>query len=186
MKPSQGVRQWDPLSLFIFNALIDWSLEEMNLAIGYNIEGHLVPYFAFADNLVIVAKSRLGISVQTDLVVSTLEKTRLKVNPTKCSIDGKKKCWGIDSEPTLKIGSQYVPALGIRDCYKYLGLQVLASGTRATVRERLIQDIEQIIQAPLKPQQRVWILQSNELPAMLHQLVLADTSFEFPLCHQNV
>lgn len=181
VRPSQGVRQGDPLSSFMFNAVIDWCLEEMNSAIGYDIDGHLISYFAFADDLVVVARSQLGIRVQTDLVVSSLGTTGLKVNPTKCStltvlVDGKKKAWGIDAEPSLQIDSEYVPALGIRDCYKYLGIQVSASGTKASVRERLLRNLEQISRAPLKPQQRVWILRSNVFPAMLHQLVLADTT----------
>ena len=82
----------------------------------------------------------------------------------------------MDQEPHLKIDSEFVPALGIEDAYKYLGLQIRAGGTIAQVRNKFIEQLKQIGRAPLKPQQRLWLLKSNSLPGLLHQLVLAKTT----------
>ena len=181
VKPNQGVRQGDPLSSFIFNAVIDWAMEEINHDIGYDFDGDLVPYFAFADDLVILAQSKMGLAEQVSRVVRSLRSSGLEVNSKKCSTmtvvrDGKRKQWAVDKEAYLTINEGLVPALSIEDAYRYLGLQVKASGTVAAVDRRLDEHLENISRAPLKPQQRLWILRTNVYPAMTHQLVLADVT----------
>ena len=76
----------------------------------------------------------------------------------------------------VQVHGESFPALSILDPYKYLGLQVLATGTRASVEEQLQFKLEQVMKAPLKPQQRMFILRTNILPALFHQLVLAETT----------
>ena len=179
--PAQGVRQGDPLSSFIFNAVMDWCLEKLSSEAGYKLHNKLVSYLAFADDLVLLARSRLGPTEQTNRVVAALETTGLKVNPGKCStltvlVDSNLKKWVVNQEPHLKVDSEFVPALGIEDAYKYLGLQIRAGGTVAQVRNKFIEQLKQIGRAPLKPQQRLWLLKSNSLPGLLHQLVLAKTT----------
>ena len=102
------------------------------------------------------------------------------MNPTKflnltIQVEGHTKKFAVDSRPLLKIGGVDVPALSINQCYKYLGLQVNAAGTRAQVKQKMTDQIDQISRAPLKPQQRLWLLKTNMIPATLHQLVLAKT-----------
>ena len=179
--PTQGVRQGNPLSSFIFNAVMDWCLEKLSTEAGYDLHDELVSYLAFADALVLLARSQLGLAEQTNCVITALGTTGLKVNPGKCStltvlVNSSLKKWVVDQEPHLKIDSEFVPALGIEDAYKYLGLQIRAGGTIAQVRNKFIEQLKQIGRAPLKPQQRLWLLKSNSLPGLLHQLVLAKTT----------
>ena len=82
---NQGVQQGNPLLSFIFNAVIDRAMEEINHNIGYDIDGDLVPYFAFADDLVVLARSRMGLGEQVSRVVRSLQSSGLEVNPKKCS-----------------------------------------------------------------------------------------------------
>ena len=56
----------------------------------------------------------------------------------------------------VQVHGESFPALSILDPYKYLGLQVLATGTRASVEEQLQFKLEQVTKAPLKPQQRMF------------------------------
>ena len=52
----------------------------------------------------------------------------------------------------VQVHGESFPALSILDPYKYLGLQVLATGTRASVEEQLQFKLEQVTKAPLKPE----------------------------------
>ena len=67
-----------------------------------------------------------------------------------------------------------VPALGVREAQE--GLQVKAQGTKPEVKLKLEEQLSNVSKAPLKPQQRIWILKNNVYLALLHQLVLADSS----------
>ena len=69
-----------------------------------------------------------------------------------------------------------MPALSIEDAYRYLRLQVKASGTITAVDRKLNKHLKNLSKVPLKPQQRIWMLKSNVYPAMTHQLVLADVT----------
>ena len=91
-------------------------------------------------------------------------------------VDRTQKLWCVDSGAMVQVHGESFPALSILDPYKYLGLQVLATGTRASVEEQLQFKLEQVTKAPLKPQQRMFILRTNILPALFHQLVLAETT----------
>ena len=158
VKPAQGVRQGDPLSSFIFNAVIDWTMERLNTKIGYKIKGEVVSYFAFADDLVVLARSKVGLSQQATNIVESLHKSGLEVNPSKCAslslvVDGKTGRWAVDAESFLQINSVPVPALGVREAYRYLGLQVKAQGTKPEVKLKLEEQLSNVSKAPLKPQQ---------------------------------
>ena len=181
VKPAQVVRQGDPLSSFIFNAVIDWTMEKMDRKISYKITGEVMSYFAFTDDLVVLARSRVGLSQQVSNIVASLHKSGLEVNPSKFAslslvVDGKRKTWAVDAGSFLKINSVPVPALGVREAYRYLGLQFKAQGTKPELKSKLDEQLSNVSKAPLKPQQRIWILKSNVYPALLHQLVLADSS----------
>ena len=110
--------------------------------IGYNIDGDLVPYFAFADNLVVLVRSIVSLGEQVTRVTNALLRSGLEVNPGKCSTmtvvcDRKLKKGAVNAELFLTINSALVPALSVGDAYRYLSLQVRASGTKATVNRKL-------------------------------------------------
>ena len=151
-------------------------MEDINHDIGYDIDGDLVPYFAFADDLVVLAWSRMGLGEQVSRVVQSLQSSGLEVNPKKCSTmtvvrDSKQKQWAVNSDAYLTINEGLVPALSIEDAYRYLGLQVKALGTIAAVNRKLNKHLKNLSKVPLKPQLGIWMLK-----LMTHQLVLADTT----------
>ena len=90
--------------------------------IGYNIDGDLVLYFAFADNLVVLVRSIVSLGKCSTMTVVC---------------DRKLKKWAVNAELFLTINSALVPALSVGDAYRYLSLQVRASGTKATVNRKL-------------------------------------------------
>ena len=57
IKVAQGVRQGDPLSPILFNAVMDWVLSGLDNGIGIQIQGnpHKLSHLAYADDLVLFA-----------------------------------------------------------------------------------------------------------------------------------
>jgi len=79
--------------------------------------------------------------------------------------------WFVADRPFLRMSGELVPALSIEDSYRYLGLQVGADGASCRVSAKLEARLRRVCKAPLKPQQRLWIVRSNILPSLLHELV---------------
>ena len=67
-----------------------------------------------------------------------------------------------------------VKALSVEESYKYLGMQVGARGTRKDFTKSLQDSLGNLTRAPLKPQQRMFLLRVYLVPRMYHGLVLAE------------
>ena len=179
---TNGMRQGDPLSPLLFNAVLDEAIREVETRmIGYTLNEHLFQVLAFADDLVLVASTAMGLQAQTDVVLGVLGKGGLLPNPRKCSTlailsDGKHKRWLCDPTPRLTIGVNLVPALNVQETYKYLGIQMAATGKVELPRAFLVRMITELTAAPLKPQQRMYMLRAHVVPKALHQLVLGRIS----------
>uniref|UniRef100_A0A1I8JL29 Reverse transcriptase domain-containing protein n=1 Tax=Macrostomum lignano TaxID=282301 RepID=A0A1I8JL29_9PLAT len=99
-----------------------------------------------------------------------------QVNPAKCSTlaiiwDGKNKRWLHDAKGQFKFRGSTLPALGVEESYKYLGLQYGSKGKLKTGLELLKGMLRELKEAPLKPQQRVFLLRTNILPKIMYYLV---------------
>ena len=173
----QGVKQGDPLSCWLFNAVIDWALSALDPNIGFKVVDKLLDSLAFADDCVLLASTRAGLQRQIQIFTDHLAKSGLYMNAAKCatiSIVVRADKWVVDPTPgQFTVQGQGVPALSITDTYKYLGLHVAPNGAVPHVEERLQGALRELSRAPLKPQQRLWILKVKVIPGLLHQLVLA-------------
>ena len=89
------------------------------------------------------------------------------------------KSWVCNPASVFKIDDALIPTLSVVQTYKYLGLQISAQGADAHVEKSMKEKLAQLNRAPLKPQQRLWILKTKVIPSLHHQLVLADTSRGF-------
>lgn len=112
---------------------------------------------------------------------ASLEQVGLRLNEAKCAtmridIDGRRKVWIANAETFLMINENPVTALNIVTSYKYLGLRTGTSGSHADVKEALSTGLERIKRAPLKPQQRMFLLRTHLIPRMNHQLVLGEVT----------
>ena len=60
---NRGVKQGDPLSPILFNCIIDWAIEALDLEIGVRVgdDGPRLNHLAFADDIVLMARSKIGI-----------------------------------------------------------------------------------------------------------------------------
>ena len=110
----------------------------------------------------------------------------MTVNAGKCAtiaivVNGKSRKWVVDPRRFLKIGDspELVKALSVADTYKYLGIQASASGATSCAEGKLERLLRQISRAPLKPQQRLWILNTRVFPSLRHDLVFCRTGKGF-------
>ena len=169
----RGVRQGDPLSPFLFNAVVDQATEP----VAQDAEGEDIPGFmAFADDLILVARTPQRLQQRLNMAVEGLGKAGLKVNAAKCAAmiirqDGKHKRAVIDQSTEVTVAGDRVRALGPTDRVKYLGVSVGFHGTRFEPETPLSEGIRNIREAPLKPQQKLFILTAHLLPAQYHRMV---------------
>ena len=171
-----GVRQGDPLSPLLFNVVVDEVLERVtSLGFGHHFGKHCFNAFCFADDLVLIASSKMGLQHLVDVALADFSHSGLLPNPLKCRTlailsDGASKTWFCDDKPFLHIFSTPVPALSVLDTYKYLGVHLSARDTVVSFSSQLNTKMQLLLKAPLKPQQRLYILRTHLLPSFGHSL----------------
>ena len=179
---NSGVRQGDPLSGYLFNAVIDLVCSKLSPEIGYLIKGSLAQYLAYADDLIVFAESKAGLQHQIRKLVTAFGQCGMTLNAKKCvslSIvkDAKRKTVFVDHRPYLEIGQEICPAMREDSEYKYLGIKF---GPHGVLQNQIIADFEaklqRITQSELRPNQRLHVLRQQLLPGFTHVLVLSSAN----------
>ena len=178
----QGVKQGDPLSSVLFNLVIDWAVAGLDRNIAASLCKQQISYLAFADDMVLFSKTREGLQRQAEHFVSGLAASGLSLNAAKCRtmaivVQGKQRKWVCDPAAFLRIDGEEVPGNSITETYKYLGLEFNPREANSSALAKLVERTRQLSKAPLKPQQRLWILKEKLLPSLLHDLVLSKCTY---------
>ena len=187
IKLGRGVRQGDPMSVHLFNAVIDLSLDSLGPELGTEIGGVKVNHNAFADDIALIARSPAGLQALADDLDRQLTLCGLELSTglqgksvsIRSDIDGKAKRWIVYPYPYLRVRGELVPTLTVSQVYKYLGVNISPQSTKATVAETLQQGLSNISKAPLKPQQRLYIASCHLVPKILHQLTLTPSTSKY-------
>ena len=123
----RGLRQGDPLSPVLFNAVIDLALKQLDSNIGVRVGNDTLSCMAFADDLVILSNTPKGLQSQFALIENALGTCGLTSNAGKCAtirtdVDRKSKIWCCNPNYFLvSRNGNLVKALNIIEGYQYLG-----------------------------------------------------------------
>jgi hypothetical protein len=178
VQPGRGVRQGDPLSPTIFNLAIDELLAEIPPGVGFRLEGTQVSCLAFADDLVVIVSSPVGLQETLEAFQKTAADLGLTFNASKSSVlslilDGKSKKMKVVEDKGFKIAGEQLPHVTSVSSWRYLGVSFNPRGL-STVELDVADALNRLTRAPLKPQQRLVVLRTHLIPKLLHGLTLGN------------
>lgn len=174
---TRGVKQGDPLSSVLFNLVLEMALSNVPENLGVMYCKHRLFYMAFADDLVIVARSREALQELVNHASKELGHVGLELHPAKCKslsivADQKRKTTFVDKSQNIAIDGVDMPSMSATDWYKYLGVRVGCKGTpKGEYLDELMVLLERVSRAPLKPHQRIYTLKTHVLPRFQHRLM---------------
>lgn len=178
--PTCGVRQGDPLSPLLFNLVLDGLVRSLSASpVGFDIGSDVkVACSAFADDLILFASTRRGLQQSVDDAVSYLERCNLYINPSKSFTvtilaNAKLKKTKV-GDSKIDIRGLNLPPKNIGEQFKYLGVYFDSGGLLYHSPVQQIRDfLLRLQKAPLKPQQRLFILRNFVFPRLFHLCVLS-------------
>uniref|UniRef100_K7F1N0 Reverse transcriptase domain-containing protein n=1 Tax=Pelodiscus sinensis TaxID=13735 RepID=K7F1N0_PELSI len=174
-----GVKQGDPMSPLLFNLAIDplvSTLEREGQGFGY--EGHRITALAFADDLVMLSDLWEGMSANIEILESFCKLSGLKVQANKCHgffLKPTHDSYTVNNCDAWKIGTEGLNMINPGESEKYLGLKVdpWLGFAKLTLSDKLDTWLERIDRAPLKPSQKLEMLNTFTIPRVIY---LADHS----------
>ena len=136
-----------------------------------------MPALAFADDLVLCARTSSGLRWSLDAVQACLSAAGLALNVGKSAtpaitIDAKAKRYVVDTSEVFQLGQRNLSVLDAASRLKYLGIQFQPHGAAPSDGSVLEEGLRNLRRAPVKPQQRMFMLRDNLVPKLQHGLVL--------------
>jgi hypothetical protein len=172
---TSGVKQGCPLSPKLFNCIIDELLDELGDEWGIQVDNTRINSLAFADDLALIAGTKLGMEQLLQKSVRFFETRGLKLNPRKCVTirwyrSPGSKAIRYDTDPTWSIYDSPLPALQFKDLTKYLGTRYGLLGIGKLETKDYQPWLDRLCKAKLKPQQKIALLRSSFLGRMSHKI----------------
>jgi hypothetical protein len=144
---------------------------------GYEIEDRNISCLAFADDLFLIASDAPKAQNLLDRTVEYLGALGMTISTSKSlafEIRKLKDSWGL-VDPGMERHGERLPSIQAGDNLTYLGVQYLPwSGIDVTlVHTNSTNTLLKLSKLPLKPHEKLCLLQKHLVPHYLHQLVLA-------------
>lgn len=175
IKVTRGVKQGDPVSPLLFNAVIDELLCLLNSG---TLGGTVTPTasctaMAFADDVIIMADKEVNVPLILQQVEKFFSARGMSINPSKCSSLSVAACGKrcvARSNSTFKINGKWIPAISGLSTFKYLGHQYNSQGIAKPSLVNLPKWLNAISKAPLKPDQKAQLVKDHVIPKLLYGL----------------
>ncbi|KAG8177076.1 hypothetical protein JTE90_015728 [Oedothorax gibbosus] len=175
--PARGVRQGDPLSPLLFLIVFDHVLRSIPPNEGFMLGDKLISHLAYADDLIIATNSKRSLQRIFDAILPTLGATGLEINLDKSFTltwvkDDKRKRMLFDCSEAVYVRNRPLKALDVVDNFTYLGVRFNSKG-RLSIKSELGSKLETLLKAPLKPQQKYFLLLKMLIPGVMHELTFS-------------
>lgn len=180
----RGVLQGDPMSPVLFNYIIDRALASLNSSLGYFLGDQRISAIAFADDIILVSGSKMGLQRNLDGMTTALRAHGLTLNVKKSfgislvgvTLPSRVRAMVMSTEEPFTHGNLTIRQLGHTDEWSYLGTHFRGVHGCEVKSKTWGGDLERISRAKLKPQQKLFMLRHFVMPRQLHGLVLGKTS----------
>lgn len=179
IKLQRGVKQGDPLSPLIFNAILEPLLLKLESQSGYRVTGDThISSLAFADDLVLLSDNVQQAARQLLDVEAYLSGLGMNLSASKCAtfhIIPKNKSWSV-ADPGLRLQSgEPIPYCGADGSFTYLGVEISpwAGIKTESIRVNLAATLARVKKLALKPHQKIELISTYLIPHYLYQLGVA-------------
>lgn len=172
------MRQGDPLSPILLNAVMDLVLAHLDRQLGCDLGSTRLNHLTFADDVALLSQTQASMVRLAAEFETALASVGLRVNVDKSATlsivaDGHRKRWLCDKTPFVEFGGRLVGGMDVGQYHKYLGTTSGAIPAQPTsVKTALELGLRKLSKAPLKPQQRLALLNDHLLPNLTHRLVI--------------
>ena len=175
-----GVKQGCPISPILFNLsseLLIRSVKSMciaNSTIPFQLHGQPISVLAYADDLVLVSRTRQGLQELLNVVSKAAYVLSLLFRPEKCasiSLTCSKR--EISNVTKYVFQGQDVPCLAKEESYRYLGIPIgliYDADDMNSITERLIKDLEKLRDSLLTPWQKLDAIRTFIQPGLTYAL----------------
>ncbi|CAM2095303.1 unnamed protein product [Caretta caretta] len=169
-----GVKQGDPMSPLLFNLALDPLISTLEkTGKGFPVDAQRVTALAFADDLVMLSDSWEGMNANIQILESFCKLSGLKVQARKCHgflLSPTHDSFTVNNCEAWKIGCDSLNMIAPGESEKYLGLKVdpWIGFSKPALSDKLDTWLERINRAPLKPSQKLEMLNTFTVPRVIY------------------
>ena len=177
-----GVKQGCPISPILFNLSSELLIRTVkskcveNSTIPFQLHGQPISVLAYADDLVLVSRTRQGLQELLNVVSKAADVLSLVFRPEKCasiSLTCAKRETSRVSPFVFQVQGHDVPCLAKEESYRYLGVPIgliYDADDMNSITERLIKDLEKLRDSLLAPWQKLDAIRTFIQPGLTYAL----------------
>lgn len=175
---TRGVKQGDPLSPILFNAVIDELFDALPKYIGATVGNTLLNSLGFADDTCLISNTENGMRELLRVSQAFFTARHLRVNAAKCFSlvwrkDGKKKKLLALQESVFSLDGVAIPPVSHSTFLRYLGVIFAPDGKSKPDFSSYERILGSLAKACLKPNQKITLLRQYLLPRYIHLLTMS-------------
>lgn len=170
----RGVKQGDPMSPLLFNAVLDELIERLDKLQGIKIGDSRISCMAYADDLILMSTNKEEADEALKICCNFFKEKGMNLNAAKCrsivakTVPAKKKLY-VRTESDFEIYGTNISPCGPEEYLKYLGQRFSPNGVENCGVGEIFEQVQRIRKAPLKPSQKLFILKQFLIPRYIAQ-----------------